>query len=51
METYLYISMYPDKAFIHAIIENAQGETFSMCEQITLERAKELAWKFNIQLS
>ena len=51
MNTYISISMYPDSAFIHVTIENINGYKYSTCEQVSIEKAKEVAWEFNIKIN
>lgn len=51
MKTYMTISMYPEYAFIHIHVVNSTGYNFSTCEQIDKEKALELAWQFNIQIT
>lgn len=50
MNTYMSISMYPEYAFVHVHVKNEDGYEFSMCEQVSKEKALELAWQFNIQI-
>ena len=44
------ISMYPEFAFIHIHAENEFGYEFSMCDQVSKEKALEVARQFNIQV-
>lgn len=51
MKTYMSISMYPEYAFVHVHVRNESGYEFSMCEQISKEKAFELSYEFNIQIN
>ena len=51
MNTYMSISMYPDKAFLHITIINEYGYKHTTCEMVTIEKAKELAIQFNIKIN
>ena len=43
--------MYPDKAFIHIRIRNDYGYILDTCESVTIEKAREVALAFNIEIN
>jgi hypothetical protein len=43
--------MHPDKAFLHITIVSESGFKYSTCEIISVEKAKEIAWEFNVKIN